>query len=533
MTQNLRGTGTLIRLALRRDRIVLPVWILIFAGIAVGSAEASIELFPTEQSRVTAAEAVNNAPALVALYGKVYDVTSLGAVSLIKMIALYALFLGMLAVFTVTRHTRSEEEAGRLELVGAGIVGRYAALTAALVVSFGTILLIGVLVALGLIGVGLPASGSLAFGLMWVGVACSYASVAAVAAQITENARASNGVAAAFMGLAFVLRAVGETSGPGWLAWVSPSGWGVQVRPFAGDRFWVLLLPLFFVIVLVGGAYVLATRRDLGAGLIRPRPGPARLARWLRGPLALAWRLQRATLLAWTLGFAFGGVIIGTIAADFGDMLEGNETFRDIVVQMGGAQGMTDAFFAAFLGLMGVLASAYGVQASLRLRSEESNQYAEAVLGASVARWRWALAHLAIAFAGTAWIVVVLGATAGLVHGGQTGDLAGAFERVAGAALVQVPAAWVLVGIVAVLFGVAPRWTPLAWVLLVFFLLLGEFGSLFELNQAVLDLSPYAHVPKLPGGQLSVQPLIWLTAITAALTTIGVAGFRRRDIQQS
>ena len=117
-----------------------------------------------------------------------------------------------------------------------------------------------------------------------------------------------------------------------------------------------------------------------------------------------------------------------------------------------------------------------------------------------------------------------------MANGTKTGDLAHSFGRVFAAALVQIPAIWVLVGIVALLFGVVPRWSPFAWVLLVAFLLLGEFGSLFELNRRVMDISPYAHVPKLPGGQMTVMPLIWLGVIALVLTVAGVAGFRRRDI---
>ncbi|MGH3487785.1 MAG: ABC transporter permease [Actinopolymorphaceae bacterium] len=530
MKAGFAGTWALIRLALRRDRVILPAWIVIFAGLAVGSAAASIELFPNEQSRASAAEAVNAAPALVALYGQVYDVTSLGAVAMIKMISLYALFLAVLAIFTVTRHTRSEEETGRLELVGAGVVGRYAALTAALVVSCGAVVVLGLVTALGLIGVGLPAAGSIAFGLEWIAVACVFATIAAVAAQVTENARTANGIAAAAVGVAFVLRAVGDTSGPGWLTWLSPSGWSTQVRPFAGDRFWVLVIPAVFMIVVVAVAYVLSARRDLGAGLIRQRPGPADAARWLGTPLGLAWRLQRGALLAWTLGFAVGGLIIGNIAASVGDMMEGNDQFRDLLATMGGASGLTDAFFAAVLGLLSVLASAYGVQAALRLRAEESGMRAEPVLASGIARSRWALSHLLIALVGTAWLIVVMGATAGLAHGVQTDDMSGAFGRVVEAALVQIPAIWVLVGIVAALFGLVPRLSSLAWVVLVGFLLLGEFGSLFELNQSVMDVSPYAHVPKLPGGEMSWPPLLWLVGIAAALTVVGLVGLRRRDV---
>jgi ABC-2 type transport system permease protein len=529
MKQNLAGTATLIRLALRRDRIVLPVWTAIFVLLAVFSAQASVEFFPDEASRIKAGNAINNSPALIAMYGRVYDVTSLGEVSMIKLKGLYALFLAVLAFFTLIRHTRANEESGRLELVGAGVVGRYAALTAALVVTCGTGIVIGLLTALGLTAVGLPLAGSIAFGSGWAAVACSGAAIAAVAAQVTESARTANGIAATTLGVAYVLRAVGDSSGPGWLSWVSPLGWVLEVRPYAGNRWWVLLLFATFIVVVGACSFLLVARRDHGAGLVRPRPGPATAAGWLRSPLALAWRLQRASLLAWTVGFLLIGAVMGNIAADIGDILD-SENAQELITKMGGVEGLTDAFFSAELGILAVVASAYGVQAALRLRSEETTQRAEPILAAAVSRPAWALSHLAVALFGTTVLVVAAGTGAGLAHGAQTGDMSRAFGRVVGAALVQIPAVWVLVGIVAALFGLLPRWSPLAWVLLVAFLLLGEFGSLFELRQTVMDISPYAHVPQLPGGEMSVAPLVWLTGIAAALTAVGVVGFRRRDV---
>ena len=529
MRTALAGTGTLVRLALRRDRVVLPVWTAIFVLLAIFSASASVDLFPDEASRVKAAEAINNSPALIALYGRVYDVTSLGEVSLIKMKGLYALFLAVLAFFTLVRHTRSDEEAGRLELVGAGVVGRYAALTAALIVTGGTGLVIGGLTGLGIHAVGLPWEGSILFGLGWFAVACSAAAIAAVAAQVTESARAANGIAGAVLAISYVLRAVGDTSGPSWLSWLSPLGWALHLRPFAGNLWWVFAVFAAFVAVAVAAAYVLIAHRDHGAGLIRPRPGPAEAAGWLRSPLALAWRLQRGSLLAWTLGFLLGGLIMGNIASDIGSILD-SQNARDVITKMGGVPGLTDAFLAAELGLLAVIASAYGVQAALRLRSEETSGRVEPVLATSVSRPSWALSHLVIALLGSALLTVAAGVGAGVANGTKTGDLAHSFGRVFGAALVQIPAIWVLVGIVALLFGVVPRWSPFAWVLLVGFLLLGEFGSLFELNQRVMDISPYAHVPKLPGGQMTVMPLVWLAVIALVLTVAGVAGFRRRDI---
>ena len=134
MADTLVGTGTLFRLALRRDRWLLPGWALGFAAMAWFSATATANLYPAESGRVEAANAVNATPALVALYGRIYDPASLGALALFKMTAFGAALVGVLMVVVTVRHTRAEEESNRLELLGAGVVGRDAPLAAALMV---------------------------------------------------------------------------------------------------------------------------------------------------------------------------------------------------------------------------------------------------------------------------------------------------------------------------------------------------------------------------------------------------------------
>lgn len=528
---DLVGTWGLVRLALRRDRTLLPVWIVVFVAMAASSAAATVDLYPTVESRVLAAESLNGTQSLVALYGRIYDPTSLGAISLWKMGGIGAIFVAVLAILIVVRHTRAEEEAGRLELVGSTVVGRFAPLTAALLVALGANLVLAVLTAFGLIAAGLPAGGSFAFGFAWAGVGIAFAAIAGVTAQLTRSARAATGIASAVLGFVYVLRAVGDTAGqtgPRWLTWLSPIGWGQQFRPYAGNRWWVLLITVGFALVVAADAYVLLARRDLGAGLVPDRPGPAAAASGLRSPLALAWRLQRGGLLGWAAAFALLGLVFGNIASHFGDFVSTPEV-QDFITKLGGEKGLVDAYIRICLSVIGLAASAYGVQAAMRLRSEETAQRAETILATATGRIRWAWSHVAVAIFGTTVLIVVAGAGAGLAHGAQVHDMGEGFG-VLGGALAQMPAACVLTGIVVLAFGLAPRLVAAGWVALVAFVLLGEFGSLFGFDQWVMDLSPFTHVPKIPGTSWSVTPLVVLTAVAALLIAAGLAGFRRRDV---
>ena len=98
------------------------------------------------------------------------------------------------------------------------------------------------------------------------------------------------------------------------------------------------------------------------------------------------------------------------------------------------------------------------------------------------------------------------------------------------AALVQLPAVWVLIGIAVTAIGALPRLTMVAWVALLTFVLLGQLGPLFELPEAVMNVSPFAHIPRLPGGEVSLPPLVWLVVTAAALTAAGLVTLRRRDV---
>jgi ABC-2 type transport system permease protein len=508
--------------------VLVPAWVLGIAGMAYFAAAATVGLYPDLPERVAAAEAVNGSAALVALYGRIYDPTSLGELSLFKMTAFGAAMVGIIMIVLAVRHTRAEEEAGRLELVGAGVVGRAAPLAAGLLLVGMASAGVAVLTAAGLAAAGLPLAGSLAFGAAWGATGMLFGVVGGIAAQLATSGRAATSLGLLAMATAYVLRAVGDLAeeGPGWLSWLSPIGWSQQVRAFSGTRWGILVLPLAATLLLLPVAFWLRSRRDLGAGILADRPGPAEGR--LGSAWGLAWRLQRPSLIGWAVAASLMGLVLGSVANSVSGFLDSPQMAR-FLEELGGVQGLTDMFLAAEVGIIGSLMAAYGVAATRWLHTEEDGQRAEMVLATATSRRSWAASHAVLALAGVAALLLASGLAIGIGHAIAVADPSQVL-RLAAAATTRIPAAWVMVGLAVAIWGLWPRLGWLAWLLFVAFLVMGEFGALWELPRWVMDLSPFAHSPIVPGPDPDLVGMPVLLLIAVGLLAIGLGAFARRDV---
>ncbi|MGW6518451.1 ABC transporter permease [Streptomyces sp. NPDC054962] len=517
----LAGTGPLLRFALRRDRVLIPVWVAVNSLMVLSMPNTLESLYGTPADRADLLRQLETNASLRALIGPVFD-DSIGALTAWR-VGVYA---GALAAVTslliVVRHTRDEEESGRQELLASGMVGRRASLTAALLAAGVANAVLALLVTAGLAGQG--AAGAVAFGLGLAGVGMVFATAAAVLAQLTESARLARGLTAAALGAAFVLRAAGDSStdaGSSTLTWLSPLGWLENLRAFADERWWVL--SLFAAAAVAQGvlAYGLAGRRDVGMSFLPTRPGPP--TGRLGTASALARRLQRGAVLGWSVGFFLAGAVYGGLTDGAADLVADNDRAREIFERMGGRSDLTDAFLASMIGMLGLIAALFIVSSVLRLHGEETSGRAEPVLANAVGRLRWAAGHLLTAFGGATLIMLLAG----------LGFAAGYGEEILpimGACLVQLPAIWLVGGLAVLLYGTAPRLAPAAWGVAGAILLIGWIGPALDAPQAVLDLSPFGHLPKLPGGGMRWAPVLVLSAAAATLVATGLAALRRRDM---
>ncbi|MBL7490753.1 ABC transporter permease [Frankia sp. AgB1.9] len=538
----LTGTGALVRLVARRDRLLAPSWVYVVGILPLSFAVTFHDLYPTAADRARFAATSARNGTFTALYGRLSG-SSLGEL-IVWRGGFIPVVTGLISLLVVIRHTRAEEEAGRRELIGSTAVGRQAGLAAALLVAFAANLGVALITAVALSLRQLPVAGAIATGLEWASAGWIFAGVAAVVAQLTTGAGAARGIGGVVLGVSYAARILGDRGGSatpggsggglGWLSWISPIGLVQRVYPYAGtsgaQRWWVFAVVGALVAGLVGVAFVLCARRDLGAGLLPDRLGPAVAGPALGSPVALAWRLHRGLLAGWLTGFGLLGVVFGGVASGVADLVGDNPSLRDVLQRIGGRAGLVDAYLATIMSILGLIAAGYAIQAVLRLRAEEAAGRAEPVLATAVGRLRWAAGHLIFACLGPAVAMLLAGAVTGLVYGAGAGGLARETGRGVVAAATQLPAVAVLAAAALAVFGLWPRLWPASWAALIGCLLISLVGSGLNLDHWLLDVSPFTHTTRAAGGAVSPLPLVVLCLLALGFGAAGLLGLRRRDV---
>jgi len=527
----LTGTGTLVRFALRRDRVKLPAWLLVLTVLVFYYAAALPEVLG---DNVQAFGRFMVGPVGALLGGPGYGSDAVTVeIAIVGVYGLYFLIAAALMnILLVARHTRVEEQTGRSELVRASVVGRHAPLTAALVVALGANVLLALLIGAAM-AVNFPDPGQgFLFGASVGAVGLVFAGVAAVTVQVSEYSRAASGIAGAVLGAAYVVRAAGdmlEAHGSP-LSWFSPLAWSQQTRPYVDGRWWPLLLSVGFAAGAAAVGYALSTRRDVGAGLVAARRGRAAAAAWLGSPLAYAFRLHCASLLWWAAALVVAGVAYGALTRPIVDAFAGTGTNAMIEVLGGDPSQLLDGYLGVIALVDALLVSVFAVLGVHAVRAEESRGRAEPVLATAVSRWAWLGGHLAVLAAGAVGLLLTVGVAMGAASAASVGEARYVADLVV-AHLAYAPAVLVLLGVAALLAGVAPRAVGLTWAVFTYSAFVGFFGPLMGPPQWVYNLSPYEHVARVPLEDLSWPPLLALTALAAGLVAVGLARFRRRDLE--
>lgn len=536
---SLTGFWQLVRLNIRLDIVKLPIVISLVSILFFFTITSITDLYGTDYEQQIQ-YAATTAPSVV---GRVFagpiDGPELGAIVLNEGYLFTAVAIAFMSTLTVIRHTRQNEETGRSELVGSTVTSKHAPLAAALFVAFLANIIFGAITALLLVVNDLDTLGSVLTGLAFTATGLAFACLAGVAAQLTDSARGANAYCALIIGVSFILRAIGDSTGQlvnnglgvqsTFPSWMSPFGWGQQLYPYTQQNLWVFLLFAGLIVGTLALAIFFMVKRDIGMGIFATKDGRARAATSLLSVFGLARKMQKGIFRGWAIAIIVLGITYGYVINEFQGFLEENDEFREAFAQFGG--NINDAFLGVLISFMAITITGYAVQAMLRMRSEESNGRLESLLSTNLDRKKWLLSHVSYIWLGVLALTLLTGLSMGLTYVLSTGAAWSELWSILAATFTQSVAVFAFTGFVMLVFSIFPNLSvPLSWGSFAGCLVILQLGVILELPQWVLNASPFAHLPTMPAESFSLAPFLSLIAATLILMGSGFMLFRKRDI---
>ena len=527
-TAALTGTGPLLRASLPHDGRRFVPFIALATALSVSSVIAYALVFPSPESRAGLAAAVGANPALGLIFGPAYDLSTVDGFNAWRSLALGGFLAALGAILLVTGATRAQEDSGQAELLAAGVLGRPSRLMSAVLMALVLSLALGLIAGLLTVLFGGGWEDSMLLGMTFTATGWMFTAVAAVTAQIGSESRTANSLAMGVLGVLFVARGFAYSiEAPEWTIWINPLGWMNETKPAAGNEWWPLLLAVVLTLVVLALAFVLQARRDFGQGAIAPQPGPARGHDG--SPLQLALRLNRGAVIVWAVAFVVLGVVFGYFAASIQDVFASNSAVEQILAAGAATpEQLVALFVGTVLGLVGILASIPGVQAMVRVRSEEMEDRVEPVIATAVSRPGFYAGNVAVALLAPTLCVLIAGTLIALIASaaGIGIDAGTVFFQ----AVVTIPAVWTVVAFAVAVIGARPQVMLAAWGGVLISFVLTVLGPTFQLWDWILAISPFWHVPKVSAADPGWSGLLVIGAACLVLLAAGFAGFRRRDL---
>ncbi|EDL66362.1 ABC transporter permease [Bacillus sp. SG-1] len=526
------NTGMLIQTILRQDRIRIGIWIVSLAILSYMTAGAFKGLYPTKESRQAIAETMMN-PAMTAMLGKSYGIDNYtyGAMFAHEMLLFTAIAVAIMSILLTVRHTRAEEEEGRIEMIRSLPVGRLANLNGTLLVVALTNVLLAFIVGLGLYAMGIESidlKGSLLYGAALGSTGLFFSGVTSVFAQLSDSSRGTIGFSFTILGAAYLVRAVGDVSNE-TLSWFSPLGWILGSEVYVNNYWWPIILTAAVSLALMFLALYLNSIRDIGSGFLPSRPGKRFASVFLQSPFGLAVRLQRTGMITWGVGMLLMGVSYGSVFGDLESFFNEIEMMQQLLPSADGFS-LTEQFTAKIMSVLAIISTVPALMVVFKLKGEEKAQRTEHILARPVSRTRLLGSYLALSL-----IVSIVMQGIAAIGLGVTADAV--LDKGIGlttfleAGMVYLPAIWMVIALGVLLVGFLPNLTGVTWMYLGYSFFVIYLGGLFQFDEWVGNLSPFGHIPELPIEKMNILSISTLTLIALVVMAAGFVGYNRRDIQ--
>lgn len=528
MSKMFTNTRTLMGFIRHRDRIRLPVWILGIAIFTISIAALLPDLYTEAADKIVLAETMKN-PAVTFMIGPSAGLDNYtdGAMMGQFMLVFTAIFVAIMNILLVSRHTREDEEEGRTEMINSLPVGSLSNLTATFFIITISNVLIFLLVGLGLYILGIETmdlEGSLLFGASIGVVGIFYAALTGLFAQLTSNVRATLGLSFAFLITEYFLRGVGDVSNE-VLSYITPLGLITRSEVYVNNHWWPIVVLLVISIMVFLLSLYLNSIRDLGAGFISTKPGKSHASRYLASPLGLALRLERTPIIAWVAGMFILGTAYGSLLGELEGFLSTSELVQMMIPSVEG-MSLTQSFIAMLITIISVLATIPVVMFVLKLNSEEKKNRISQLLATPISRNNLIGSYTLMGLVSS--LVIQLMSVIGLWSAAAfvMEDLI-SFDVLFKAAFANIPAIWIFIGVAVFLIGWFPRLTGLTWAYLAYSFFVEYMGEMLKLPKWMAKVSPFYHIPSIPAENVKISTLMIVTGISLILIGLGFVGYKK------
>jgi len=522
----------LLGFTLRRDRFMLPAWMIGVVLFSAGFTPFFESMMGTKQEAQVMFETMKS-PAMVAMCGKVYGTEpTIGLMTSIFMLVWSAVLIGVMNIFLVARHTRKDEEDGRLEVIKSLPVGKSANLLSITKTAFIANLLIAVMIGGFLVACNIKtvdAAGSFVYGASIGVFGLFMAAMTALIAQLSSTSKGTIGLSMFLLGILYLMRAAGDLHSE-TLARISPLGMVQRTESFINNYVWPLLVVLGLSIIVFIISFALNYSRDFGQGLVPARGGRAHAGKMLGGEFGLALRLCRGVLIAWATSIFVLSAAYGSVFGDLQNFYKTNDLFKMMMGTPGiKEKDMIDPIVSMLTIIMAIIVTIAVVAILFKIKGEENSSRLEQVYSKSVSRVSNFLSYIIISSVGAAVMLFLVGFGMWVTSQSVMKNPVSLIFMTK-CAMCHLPAVLAIIGFGALLIGLIPKLTMVVYAYIGYSFLAVYMGALIKMPDWAIHISPFGIIPRYPEDDYTFWPAFGLSLAFVVLSIAGLICYRRRNI---
>lgn len=534
MREKFTGFNFLLFHYIKRDFKKSIFWIL-GVGIFAGGFVPAFEELGKGQGLVGMFETMKN-PAMIFLVGftpiKEAAKYTIGSMYSHEMLLFTGIISMIVSGLHIINHTRKEEDLGLTEMVRSFKVGRLSNTLAVVMETVFINIVLSIFIFFLMISFNvdtITGIGALIFGLS-IGLAGIIGGfLALLFAQLMPSSSSATGLTLGLLGLLYILRGITDISNIR-LSHFNPLGWIYLTFPFVENNIKFLLFGLVFTIFILIISFILEGNRDMGSGYISEREGKGFGKKSLLSVNGFLRRINRGTIIAWSISFLILGVAYGSIYGDMQMFLDSNDLVKTMFTHTG--ISLEESFTSTIILVMIMLVAVLPMTIINRLYTEEKMSRLSQIYSTKISRrkiyWTNILLALISGIIGILLSSIGLGGVAiSLMEGSSMGIMD---FILAGYNYLSVIIFFI--GLSSFLLGFIPEIGKIAYIYLGYSFIMNYFKDLLDLPDILLNTSIHNWIPKMPMEDFDLKVFLIISIMGIVLAILGDIGYKKRDLKE-